>query len=571
MWWKRSWCVAGPVLLCALVPLLWWGGMRFAREQVRLEGMRDADRVAAMVEAGASAAELDALGLQLCLIDDAYHVGYSSLHGQMIESTFFTRAIYAYERGRQVVVLPKSARGGPAFFFSRAVPAGGSAWFVCLLYPVPAWRWWRNLCVIVFLLLLCLLAVSLAAWYRAAVDASMRPFLDFFSFMLHTDPRTGLVSGRMRTDFADPGMQDIARRLNAVLDHYQLAVSYDQKQGSVVSSFLQSSLLGVVFVDLEGKVTLANKAAGRMLGFSRHSLFIEHVRNGALEQVVTMAGKAREKRESLREFLPVQGRIIEVDVRPLANKYEPFAFMGMFVLLRDVTKDKEMEQEQIDFVSNASHELRTPMTVISGLVQALATQGGTMDAAQRAYCFDLIDQEIKKMETLVSSLLSLSSVEHAVPDRLSLVPVDAVVARTVDRMRVAAEEKSITLRTTTDGKAVVRGKAEWVEQILTNLVDNAVKYSPEGSVVEVRLAAGGGTVSVEVEDHGVGISPEDLPHVFDRFFRADKSRSRKVQGYGLGLALAKKLAGLMQGTLVVRSTPGKGSVFTVSFPVAKVI
>jgi heavy metal sensor kinase len=220
------------------------------------------------------------------------------------------------------------------------------------------------------------------------------------------------------------------------------------------------------------------------------------------------------------------------------------------------------------FTADASHELRTPLAALRTEVEvALGKPLGLDD--HRQLLGNLLE-ELGRLSRLTDQLLALSrrdaGVEHFDPATVGL---HALVASVVDALRPLAEVKRVGLRLDAEGPVQVTGDEGQLRQVFINLLDNALKYTPEGGVVTVRVGPRGQGGTVVVEDTGIGIAPEHLPHVFDRFYRVDKARSRAEGGTGLGLSIARSIVTAHGGTIELASAPGQGTTCTVTLPLGR--
>jgi heavy metal sensor kinase len=220
------------------------------------------------------------------------------------------------------------------------------------------------------------------------------------------------------------------------------------------------------------------------------------------------------------------------------------------------------------FSADASHELRTPLTILQGELEAIAQKGQTLPEDIRDTIGSALE-ETQRLAKIVESLLAISRLE-AGEARVQPVCLDfAELARnTADQMRLLAEEKHLSLDC--DGAEPVEVDADpsRLKQVVVNLLDNAIKYTPEDGHVRVSVTKRNGRAILEVADSGIGISPTDLPHIFDRFYRADKARSRQMGGAGLGLSIVRSICQAHNGQVTVSSTEGRGSLFRVELPLA---
>jgi heavy metal sensor kinase len=222
--------------------------------------------------------------------------------------------------------------------------------------------------------------------------------------------------------------------------------------------------------------------------------------------------------------------------------------------------------EMRQFSAALAHELRTPLAALRGEIEmAMRPEPGT-DPRRR-----LVSQleELDKLKRLIDQILTLARAEAGeIPIARDAVDLGAMSASLVDQLDLVAQAKAITLQCEADHAVVVKGDARWLERLLLNLVDNALKFTPAGGRVEIRVARDAGAARIEVRDTGAGMPPEVLPHIFERFFRADPARP-SAEGVGLGLSLAKWIVDRHNGRIDVSSKAGRGSTFTVRLPLAQ--
>lgn len=226
--------------------------------------------------------------------------------------------------------------------------------------------------------------------------------------------------------------------------------------------------------------------------------------------------------------------------------------------------DEGFQQTQ-RFFADASHELRTPLTIIQGELEAVLknqdADPGSREAAGSAL------EEVERLKNIVESLFALSRLDAGEGQmKFEAVDLAELAASTTDQMCLLAEDRRIVLACPNEGPVVTHADRSRLKQVLVNLIDNAIKFTPEGGRVEVRVSRRGDQAVLTVSDNGPGIPPEALPRIFERFFRVDKARSRELGGAGLGLAIVKSICTAHQGTIDVRSDEGRGSTFTVVLP-----
>jgi two-component system phosphate regulon sensor histidine kinase PhoR len=236
------------------------------------------------------------------------------------------------------------------------------------------------------------------------------------------------------------------------------------------------------------------------------------------------------------------------------------------LVLHDLTELRRLEDVRKQFVANASHELRTPLTSIKMTTETLLL-GAKEKPEDRDRFLAMINTETDRLVALVNDLLDLSRIESGSAQvHLEPVSVGPLIAEIREEMQARAEERGQSLRMDAPAGLMARADSTALRQILLNLVDNALKYTPAGGLVEILAAPEGERVRIDVKDTGIGIPRADIHRIFERFYRVDKARSRQLGGTGLGLAIVKHLLEVQQGTIVVGSELNRGSTFTVSLP-----
>jgi two-component system, OmpR family, phosphate regulon sensor histidine kinase PhoR len=379
---------------------------------------------------------------------------------------------------------------------------------------------------------------------------------------------------------------------------------------------------GVVALDADENILFANERAAQLLGFSSQATtgrkLWEVVRRRSLQDIVR---RALSEPEPCKEELDWNGSMIE-SLTVHAARLPGWPTRGAVLVLHDTSELRRLERLRRDFVANVSHELKTPLAVIKACVETLL-EGAVEDAEHRGSFLTRIAEQSERLHALILDLLSLARIESGREAfAFEAVRLEPVVHACLERHRARAEGKKLLLQAIGPALEQVNGRqgdretgrqgdretwrpgdretgrqgdkeqritaplpvslsppfplspssiAAWadeeaVDQILDNLVDNAVKYTPENGRISVRWRSDDGQVYLEVEDTGIGIPEHDLSHIFERFYRVDKARSRELGGTGLGLSIVKHLVQAMHGTVRATSRPGKGTTFSVQLP-----
>ena len=321
---------------------------------------------------------------------------------------------------------------------------------------------------------------------------------------------------------------------------------------------------GVLAVDPDLKVTFCNRALLRAIGFRGEHYegfgLLELVRDPALYEAirsVRSGGESGHLRFVLSADTP---HTFEVQATPLAMP----SGRGVIAIFHDITGLERLEQVRTDFVANVSHELRTPLTGIIGYADTLL-DGALDDSENRRQFVEIIRANAVRLGSIAADLLVLSELESgADPQEPEVVPVRGVLEAVLLTVDAEARERQVRLVRDEMQDLHVTGSRLRLEQALLNLVANAIKFNRPGGEVHVRVTRkNDGRAAIVVADNGVGIPSQDLPRIFERFYRVDRARSRQVGGTGLGLSIVKHVVERMGGTVTVESQLGKGSTFTV--------
>jgi two-component system phosphate regulon sensor histidine kinase PhoR len=364
----------------------------------------------------------------------------------------------------------------------------------------------------------------------------------------------------------------LARTFNDM--SYQLAVTFDQlaQDREQLRIILSGMVEGVVALDNDQRLLFANDRAAALLEFDPATAvgrkLWEVNRQRAVQEIVEKALAGGQPHREELDWKGPGAKNLAVYVSRLPGPNSP----GAVMVLHDITELRRLERVRQDFVANVSHELKTPLAVIQSNIEALQ-DGAVEDPDARGPFLERVKHEADRLDELIQDLLRLAKIESgAQPLELTAVPLAAAIAECLERQTTRAEGKSMQLiEVPPKGAAGVAAyaDADAVGHILDNLVDNAIKYTPNGGTITVRWAATDHHVQVEVQDTGIGIAAADLPRVFERFFRADRARHRAAGGTGLGLAIVKHLVQAQNGQVTVTSQLGHGSTFKVTLPRAK--
>ena len=359
-------------------------------------------------------------------------------------------------------------------------------------------------------------------------------------------------------------LNHMAQKLNEVFKQ----LSHEKNQIEAVLSAMSE---GVMVVSEKGRIILTNNTFKEMFNLSDDPFqkpYWEVLRNGEVIKLIegVLENWKPDKKEIF--YLYPEERYYLANVIPL-NSPEKEVIVVMF----DITEFKRLENIKADFIANVSHELRTPLTAIKGYTETLEEEAFESPQDQKHF-LSIINRHADRLINIVSDLLVLSEVEGM--DTLSKenentnfeeVNIDEIIKSSLEALKTKASEKGleVSFETTLSGH-IISANRFLLEQMFINLIDNAVKYTPENGKIGIEISSRNKEVVVEIYDTGIGISKESLPRIFERFYRVDKTRSRKMGGTGLGLSIVKHIVIIHGGKIEVQSEEEKGSRFIITLP-----
>jgi len=351
------------------------------------------------------------------------------------------------------------------------------------------------------------------------------------------------------------------REQNAALQEKQqhvLAQAQSQQE-----ALFNSMIEGVLVLDAGGRIRLANHALEQFFGLNgdiNGRTMMEALRLHELQELVNRAMVDGHVLNYELELPGFDNRCLQVNAASILDRNG--GQEGTILVFHDLTRLKQLENTRKEFVANVSHELRTPLSMVKGYVETLLN-GAKDDPAVATRFLQTIEKHADRLTYLIEDLLTISRLESGqIVMNVQTVELHAVAAEVVNDLSARAADKKVTLENQVPDALMVKADAERLQQVLFNLVDNAIKYGrAEGSVGIGARPAGEQMVEVSVRDNGPGIPPESIDRVFERFYRVDKARSREQGGTGLGLAIVKHIVQSHGGEVWVKSEAGRGMTF----------
>ena len=372
----------------------------------------------------------------------------------------------------------------------------------------------------------------------------------------------GDYSSRVTGRYEDE-VGELARSFNAMAQSTETAVSQLISKQNQLEGVLQGMDDGVLAVDAENKILFLNQSARRLLekpGLDENTKLEGSLLIGKIANMMKHAVESAQSGKETITGAPNDKQFI-VYVSPIAGQAEKSAL----AVITDVTRVHKLEQMRSEFVSNVTHELKTPLTSIRGSIELLKSTD--RDEKTRRYFYDVLDIEAERLHRLIDDMLALSQIENAREDpSVRRCSVREELEHCIERLKPVAEKNQIQLTLDADSTLFVSCSPTRLQQLFGNLIENGIKYNKPSGSVAITARRQRQTVVVQVKDTGIGIAPEHFDRLFERFYRVDASRSREIGGTGLGLSIVKHLAALYGGEVGVESEVGKGSTFIVRLP-----
>lgn len=400
-----------------------------------------------------------------------------------------------------------------------------------------------------YLSILVIILMVLAAWYAWRYTKLRRGVDEFANRIREQNTETALKE-----------LGNLSSSITSIISTFNLRHSTLDAERARLATVLEQMTDGVLIADSQGIVQFANPAAGRLFQTSDpvSRSIVEVVRHHQLVEAWRRCQQTRQLQSESVE-LPTRHQFLQLVVIPDQHS------SGSLLLAQDLTRIRRLETMRRDFISNLSHELRTPLASLKALAETLQ-DGALEDPPAARHFIDQIQIEVDALTQMVTELLELSRIESG---RLSLDLQPVAVCELLDaasrRMMLQAKRAGLSLRVEcADDLPKVKIDLQRLEQVLVNLIHNAVKYTRAGGEIVLLADAGSGSVRFAVRDTGIGIPADDIPRIFERFYRVDKSRTGS--GTGLGLSIAKHIVEAHEGKIWAESVEGQGSTFYFSIP-----
>ncbi|EAK8471464.1 PAS domain-containing protein [Listeria monocytogenes] len=419
---------------------------------------------------------------------------------------------------------------------------------------------WGNLALIFGIALVIIAAISV--FIARKITRPVREIIEVSTDLANHkyDSRIhGKISGEL---------QDLSISVNTLAESLETQMFEIKQNEQRLNAIVQNLVSGVMLINVDKQVIMTNRTMYQILGETEITgkPFYEVIKSFALSQLIeaTFETKTIQQKEIILYF--PREMILDASVSPILG--ENGEITGIILLLHDITQIRHLENVRSEFVTNVSHELKTPVTALKGFAETLL-DGAMYDEMLLKKFLTIIKEESDRLHRLIMDILALSRIEqNPVPENVELVEVDEVIEQSARTIFEMATEKNIQviIPEKTIPSVTIETDRDKLQQILINLLSNAINYTPVDGKVEVKLIEQEAEVIIEVTDNGIGIPAKDIDRVFERFYRVDKARSRHSGGTGLGLSIVKHLVENCGGRIEVESQEEVGSTFRVTLP-----
>lgn len=412
------------------------------------------------------------------------------------------------------------------------------------------------------MLLACSVAILL---YRYTI--TLRRFLKSF---IKISKKVSNKEFHSRLDNSIKGeLGELSRNFNFMMETMENTIEEVEYKHLQLTSVLKSISHGILVIDIDGNIILINDEARKMIKSKcigkeegkniKQVIHVEKILNGIEKYIGS--------KENNCEKLKLEDETVyKLKIDPVYLQNSKNAIIGSIINIENITEIVKLENMRRDFVANVSHELKTPLTSINGFVETLIINED-LPSDKRNRFLAIIQKESDRLKRLIEDILLLSSIESKNNLVTENVLLYNVFKEVYEMISYIASSKHIKIYYNfEDENVAIQAYGDYIKQLFLNLIDNAIKYTPEGGTVIINQFTRNNEITIEVIDNGVGIPKEDQSKIFQRFYRVDKARSRSVGGTGLGLAITKHIVNSLQGNISVESKLGEGSKFIVTIP-----
>ena len=356
---------------------------------------------------------------------------------------------------------------------------------------------------------------------------------------------------------------------NYMIDKIDKTIHEVESKNIQLKSIVKSISHGILAIDIEGNVLLINKEAKEMIKadlstkVEGRNINVVIKDKDILREISKFIGS---NKSNMSQITNKDDIVYNIKLDPVYLQSSKNVIIGSIINIEDITERVRLENMRSDFVANVTHELKTPLTSISGFVETLRINDN-IDISTRNRFLGIIETESDRLKRLIDDILLLSFIENKEQECFEDIDIYSVFKEVYELTYTSAKVKDIDIEYNFEHEnMIIKSNRDYIKQIFLNLVDNAIKYTPNGGIVTTEVRYDDNYILIKVIDNGIGISKEDKTRIFERFYRVDKARSRDVGGTGLGLAIVKHIVKSLHGTIDVESELNIGTKFIVKIP-----
>lgn len=361
-------------------------------------------------------------------------------------------------------------------------------------------------------------------------------------------------------------IQELSLSFNQMDKRLKYTINKIKEKNVEMDAVLSNLQDGILALDINRNIILVNKSVNRILELDRKIKVGEDIREvlGNLEHINEIEKSIINSKVYYNEIkIFSNSKIISLTTYPIGDKNQPEIQTGTLIIIRDITSIRNLEKMRKDFVANVSHELRTPLTSIGGFVETLKFK--ELDEKNKVKALDIIEIEVNRLKRLINELLNLSKIESIKEvKQLTKINIEDTIYEVLKLLEPQIKDKNISIEINIDDNInYINGEKDLFRQMIINLIENSIRYNNPYGEINITITNYKEGIKLIIEDNGIGIPEEDIPWIFERFYRVDKSRSNNIEGTGLGLSIVNHIVSYFGGTINVESELGKGSKFII--------
>ncbi len=547
--------------------------------QIQDEGLKNIERISSEISSSLCEADYQSfvekqaqfISARIIIVNEDYrlladsHKTKSYISGRYITAGLSDAKQHPYS----IRTVRKNSNGGLVIALSRMKITGDKKIIIQLVFQESRTRSLTRVFMFYSLAMLAGVGILVYLLVLYSIRQYKRPI---HTLVESTKTSAGGMFSKISVDSSNREIIQIVENFNSLVDRYNLVIEADNKKYSRINTLLANMKAGIIMADTRNTITLVNPQAEKLLHLDKTMLFSKKGNlagnNTLVTKILALTDRVNKEIPQIKSTLTTDsGTIIDVTVQKIFNKYSPFEHTGALVFLQDVTEMRKLEKLKDEFVSNVSHEFRTPLTIISGFLETLMSWQ-VLSNEERNTAFNIIEVETQRLKKLISELMILSRIEGEMNTLTgeNFDPEDTIL-EVVSALTPVCKTKNHSLNISVQKNLFnIYGVESWFRQIIFNVFDNAIKYTPENGIIGISAENAKSGILIKIEDSGPGIPESERDLVFERFYRIRRNADRRNPGNGLGLSITKQMVNEFSGTIEIMKNDPFGSVFKIFIP-----